>query len=169
MRSRRCSRGPKEVARTAIGFGSQTLVRDIVSGAFFLMDDAFRIGEYIEVGDAKGVVEKIGIRSVVLRHHRGTLNVLPYGEIKRLRNTSRDWMIMALEFPLAYDTDVKKVKQIIKAIGQEIAADEEMAEGLIEPLKSQGVQAAGDGALVFRAKFTAKPLGGVAYMIRREA
>ena len=90
------------VVGVAIGFGSQTLVRDVVSGAFFLMDDAFRLGEYIEVGDAKGVVEKIGVRAVILRHHRGALNVLPYGEIKRLRNTSRDWMIMKLEFRLAY-------------------------------------------------------------------
>lgn len=73
------------------------------------------------------------------------------------------------EFPLAYDTDLKKVKQIIRGIGQDLAADPEMAQGLIEPLKSQGVQEAGDGALVVRAKFTAKPLGGVAYLIRREA
>jgi hypothetical protein len=61
------------VVGVAIGFGSQTLVRDIVSGAFFLMDDAFRLGEYIEVGDAKGRVEKINVRSVFLRHHRGAL------------------------------------------------------------------------------------------------
>ena len=72
------------VVGVAIGFGSQTLVRDIVSGAFFLMDDAFRLGEYIEVGDAKGRVESINLRSVFLRHHRGALNILPYGEIKRL-------------------------------------------------------------------------------------
>ena len=63
------------IVGVAIGFGSQTLVKDIVSGAFFLMDDAFRLGEYIEVGDAKGRVEKINVRSVFLRHHRGALNV----------------------------------------------------------------------------------------------
>lgn len=157
------------VVGVAIGFGSQTLVRDIVSGAFFLMDDAFRLGEYIEVGDAKGTVEKIGVRAVILRHHRGALNVLPYGEIKRLRNTSRDWMIMKLEFRLAYDTDLKKVKQIVKKIGAEIAADPELSKDLIEPLKSQGVTAAEDSALVVRVKYMANPAGGGAYTIRREA
>jgi len=81
------------VVGLAIGFGSQTLVRDVVSGAFFLMDDAFRLGEYIEVGSDKGTVEKINVRSVFLRHHRGALNILPYGEIKRLRNASRDWTV----------------------------------------------------------------------------
>jgi small-conductance mechanosensitive channel len=98
------------VVGVAIGFGSQTLVRDIVSGAFFLMDDAFRLGEYIEVGSDKGVVEKINVRSVFLRHHRGALNILPYGEIKRLRNTSRDWIIHVMEFRLTYDTNIQQVK-----------------------------------------------------------
>jgi len=157
------------VVGVAIGFGSQTLVRDIVSGAFFLMDDAFRLGEYIEVGDAKGTVEKIGVRAVILRHHRGPLNVLPYGEIKRLRNVSRDWMIMKMEFRLAFDTDLKKVKQIMKKIGQELAADPELGKALIEPLKSQGVSATEDIGLVVRAKFKADPAGGVAWTIRREA
>jgi len=157
------------VVGVAIGFGSQTLVRDIVSGAFFLMDDAFRLGEYIEVGDAKGTVEKIGVRAVILRHHRGALNVLPYGEIKRLRNTSRDWMIMKLEFRLTYDTDLKKVKQIVKKVGAEIAADPELSKDLIEPLKSQGVTAAEDSALIVRVKYMANPAGGGAYTIRREA
>jgi small-conductance mechanosensitive channel len=157
------------VVGVAIGFGSQTLVRDIVSGAFFLMDDAFRLGEYIEVGDAKGTVEKIGVRSVILRHHRGALNVLPYGEIKRLRNTSRDWMIMKMEFPLAHDTDLKKVKQIVKKVGQEIAADPELSKHLIEPLKSQGVAATDDSALLVRVKYMADPASGGAFTIRREA
>ena len=84
------------------------------------------------------------MRSVILRHHRGALNVLPYGEIKRLRNTSRDWMIMKLEFRLAYDTDLAKVKKIIKKVGAEIAADPELSRDLIEPLKSQGVAATDD-------------------------
>ena len=157
------------VVGVAIGFGSQTLVRDIVSGAFFLMDDAFRLGEYIEVGDAKGTVEKIGVRSVILRHHRGALNVLPYGEIKRLRNTSRDWMIMKMEFRLTYDTDLKKVKQIVKKIGKEIAEDPELSKHLIEPLKSQGVTAAEDSALIVRVKYMADPASGGAFTIRREA
>jgi small-conductance mechanosensitive channel len=157
------------VVGVAIGFGSQTLVRDIVSGAFFLMDDAFRLGEYIEVGDAKGTVEKIGVRSVILRHHRGALNVLPYGEIKRLRNTSRDWMIMKLEFRLAHDTDLKKVKQIVKKVGKEIADDPELSKHLLEPLKSQGVAATDDNALLVRVKYMADPASGGAFTIRREA
>lgn len=156
------------VVGVAIGFGSQTLVRDIVSGAFFLMDDAFRLGEYIEVGQAKGRIEKIAVRALFLRHHRGAINVLPYGEIKQLRNTSRDWMIMVMEFRLAFDTDLKKVKKLLKQISGEIAADPELGPELLQPLKSQGVNSTDDSALIVRAKFMARP-GNGPFMIRRVA
>jgi small-conductance mechanosensitive channel len=156
------------VVGVAIGFGSQTLVRDIVSGAFFLMDDAFRLGEYIEVGESKGRVEKITTRALFLRHHRGALNVLPYGEIKRLRNTSRDWIILVLEFKLALDTDMKKVKKLVKAVGEEIAADPEVGPNLIEPLKSQGVLSTDESSVTVRVKYTAKP-GNAPFVIRRLA
>ena len=156
------------VVGVAIGFGSQTLVRDIVSGAFFLMDDAFRLGEYIEVGDAKGRVERINLRSVFLRHHRGALNILPYGEIKRLRNTSRDWSIHVMEFRLTYDTNMLQVKKILKQIGEELSADPDYAQDLLQPLKSAGVISAEDSAIVVRAKFTARP-GNTAWVVRRVA
>jgi small-conductance mechanosensitive channel len=156
------------VVGVAIGFGSQTLVRDIVSGAFFLMDDAFRLGEYIEIGDAKGRVEKINVRSVFLRHHRGALNILPYGEIKRLRNTSRDWQIHILEFRLTYDTNMLQVKKILKQIGEELSADADYAPDLLQPLKSAGVISAEDSAIVVRAKFTARPTSN-AWVVRRVA
>lgn len=156
------------IVGVAIGFGSQALVRDIVSGAFFLMDDAFRLGEYIEVGDAKGRVEKINLRSMFLRHHRGALNILPYGEIKRLRNTSRDWSIHVMEFRLTYDTSMLQVKKILKRIGEELAADPDYAADILQPLKSAGVLAAEDSAIVVRAKFTARPTSN-AWVVRRVA
>jgi small-conductance mechanosensitive channel len=157
------------IVGVAIGFGSQTLVKDIVSGAFFLMDDAFRVGEYIEVGDAKGTVEKITVRAVFLRHHRGALNVLPYGQIARLRNTSRDWMIMTLDFPLALETDLRKVKKIIKGVGEQVAADPELGPALLSPLKSQGVIATDESSLMLRVKYMVRRPGDEAFLIRRMA
>jgi len=151
----------------AIGFGSQTLVKDVVSGAFFLIDDAFRVGEYIETGDIKGTVEKISIRSLRLRHHRGLIHTVPYGEIKSVTNYSRDWVIMKLEFRLPYGTDIEKVRKLIKRTGQEMEADPELAKGMLAPLKSQGVTRMEDSALIFRAKFTAKP--GEQFVLRRVA
>jgi len=113
-------------------------------------------------------VEKITVRALFLRHHRGALNVLPYGQITRLRNTSRDWMIMILEFRLALETDLRKVKKIVKTIGDEIAADPELAPSLLTPIKSGGVIATDDSSITLRIKYTARP-GDGAFMIRRVA
>jgi small-conductance mechanosensitive channel len=154
------------VVGLAIGFGAQTLVRDIVSGVFFLVDDAFRLGEYIEVGETRGTVEKISIRSLRLRHHRGALHTVPFGEIAQLTNQSRDWVIMKLAFRVPYDTDLTKVKKIFKQIGAELAADPTIGPNLLQPFKSQGVLEVDDSALVVRGKFMAKP--GEQFVIRRE-
>jgi small-conductance mechanosensitive channel len=154
------------VVGIAIGFGAQTLVRDIVSGVFFLMDDAFRVGEYIDVGAARGTVEHISIRSLRLRHHRGALHTIPFGEIKYLTNHSRDWVIMKLQFRVPYDTDLVKVKKIFKKIGAEMQADPVMGPNLLDPPKSQGVLEIDDSAMVIRCKFMAKP--GEQFVIRRE-
>jgi len=151
----------------AIGFGSQTLVKDLVSGLFFLIDDAFRFGEYIETSGAKGTVEKISVRSVSLRHQRGALATIPYGEIGKIQNFSRDWMIEKLTFRVALDTDVEKVRKIFKKIGQDISANPELAGDLLEPFKSQGIADVEDGTLIIRAKFKAK--AGKHIMIRRAA
>ena len=151
----------------AIGFGAQTLVRDIVAGFFFLLDDAFRIGEYVDVGRVKGTVEGITIRSLQLRHHRGALHTIPYGQIQAITNHHRDWVIEKLEFGLAYGTDSEKVRKILKKIGEEISRDPELSQVLLEPLKSQGVSRLTESAMIFRAKF--KTLPGQQFLVRREA
>ncbi|MEM1352800.1 MAG: mechanosensitive ion channel domain-containing protein, partial [Pseudomonadota bacterium] len=92
----------------AIGFGAQKLVTDIVSGIFFLIDDAFRVGEYVDVGGTMGTVEKISIRSMQLRHHRGNVHTIPYGSVEKVTNFSRDWVIMKLMFTVPFDTDPNK-------------------------------------------------------------
>ncbi|NIO26521.1 MAG: mechanosensitive ion channel [Gammaproteobacteria bacterium] len=155
------------VVGIAIGFGAQTLVRDIVSGIFFLLDDAFRMGEYVEIGEVRGVVEGISVRSLRLRHHNGPLHTIPFGEIRHLTNYSRDWAIMKFELRLPFETDINKVRKIIKQVGQEMEKDEELAPLMLAPLKSQGVNRMEDSALIVRCKFTAVP--GQQFFVRREA
>jgi small-conductance mechanosensitive channel len=151
----------------AIGFGAQTLVTDIFSGIFFLIDDAFRRGEYIDVGSAKGTVEKISVRSLQLRHHRGPLHTVPFGNIGALSNYSRDWVVVKMELRLPFETDINKVRKIIKKIGIELLEDEILGPDMLAPLKSQGVNRMDDSALIIRCKFTAIP--GKQFVIRREA
>lgn len=154
------------VVGLAVGFGAQTLVRDIFSGAFFLLDDAFRKGEYIDIGDVKGTVEKISVRSFQLRHHLGALNTIPFGEIKVLTNYSRDWVIMKLPLRVTYDTDVEKVRKLIKKLGQELLSDPVIGENFIQPLKSQGVIEMQDSAMIIRVKFMTMP--GDQWLVRKK-
>jgi small-conductance mechanosensitive channel len=149
----------------AIGFGSQTLVKDVVSGLFFLIDDALRFGEYIETSGAKGTVEKISVRSVTLRDTRGSLTTIPYGQIGKIQNFSRDWVVEKLSFRVAFNTDVEAVRTIFKQIGADIAADPELADDLLQPFKSQGIADMDDGTIIIRGSFKAK--AGRQAMIRR--
>ncbi|NNG04110.1 MAG: mechanosensitive ion channel family protein [Inquilinus sp.] len=155
------------VVGLAIGLGAQSLVTDIVAGVFFLIDDAFSVGDYIEVGQLRGTVESISIRSLKLRHHRGAVHTLPFGQMQSLTNYSRDWVIMKLEFRVPHDTDIGLVKKLVKRIGAEMGEDPIYGADFLEPLKSQGVRRIEDNALIIGVKFMSKP--GTQFVIRKDA
>jgi len=155
------------IVGVAVGFGSQTLVKDVISGIFYLLDDAFRVGEYIQSGSYKGTVEKLGFRSVKLRHQRGPIYTVPYGQLGAVQNMSRDWVIDKTTINVTYDTDLDKAKSIIKQVGKELAADPEYAHNILEPLKMQGVEQFGDFAIQLRMKMMTRP--GEQFVIRRRA
>jgi small-conductance mechanosensitive channel len=152
----------------AIGFGAQTLVRDIITGVFLIMDDAFRVGEYIQSGNYKGTVESIGLRSVKLRHHRGPIFIVPFGELRGVQNLVRDWVIHKITVGVTYDSDLDKAKKLVKKIGQELAADPEYAGEILQPLKMQGIEQFGDFAIQLRMKMMTRP-GEKQFAIRRRA
>ncbi len=151
----------------AIGFGAQTLVKDIISGVFFLMDDAFRVGDYVECSGTKGSVEHISLRSLRLRNPRGQVYFIPFGDINLVTNLSRDYVIMKLDFRVRYDADVEKIRKIIKKkVYQPIMDDPELGPKLLEPIKSQGVREMDDSAMIMRVKYKTKP--GDQFAIRKE-
>ncbi|QRM28676.1 mechanosensitive ion channel family protein [Microvirga sp. VF16] len=155
------------IAGVAIGFGAQTLVKDVISGVFYLLDDAFRVGEYIQSGSYKGTVESFSLRSVKLRHHRGPVYTVPFGELGAVENMSRDWVIDKFQIGITYDSDLEKARKLIKNIGQDMAADPEFGPNIIEPLKMQGVEQFGEFAIQIRCKMTTRP--GEQFVIRRKA
>jgi len=154
------------IAGLAIGFGAQTLVKDIISGVFFLIDDAFRVGDYVETAGQRGTVEQISIRSMRLRHHRGPVHTIPFGDMGSVTNYSRDYHIMKLNIRVRYETDVDKVRKIIKKINMEIQQDEILSAGLLDKIKSQGVREMDDSAMIMRIKFKTVP--GHQFIVRKE-
>jgi small-conductance mechanosensitive channel len=151
----------------AIGFGSQKLVSDILTGLFYLIDDAIRVGEYVQAGSVSGTVEKITLRTLNLRHHRGMLQIIPFSDLGPITNFMRGGLVVKFDIVLPYDTSIDKVRKIIKKVGQGMMQEEEWSKDMIQPVKSQGVRSVGDSVMTFRVKFKAKP--GRHFMIRREA
>jgi len=129
----------------------------VISGVFFLIEDVFRIGEYIESGTStKGTVEHISFRTVALRHHNGPLTFVPYGLLGTVRNDSRDWVIDKFNIPLPLAVDSEKIRKMIKGIGEDLALDPELGPLIREPLKGK-LYRVDPGVKIFRCKFMTAP------------
>ncbi len=155
------------VVGLAIGFGAQKLVSDVFSGFFYLLDDAFRVGEYIQAGSVSGSVESITLRNVMLRHHRGMLQIVPHSELGSITNFMRGGIIVKFNLEFPYDADVDKIRKVIKKVGKAMLEDEEFGKDFIQPVKSAGVREITASVMVIRVKFKAQP--GTHFVIRREA
>jgi moderate conductance mechanosensitive channel len=142
----------------AISFGSQTLVRDIVSGIFYLADDAFRVGEYIDCGKAKGTVEGFTLRSIRLRHQNGQIHTIPFGQLGQITNFSRDWSTLKFNLRFTRDTDLEKLRKVTKKVGEAMLEDPELKDDFLEPLKLQGIADIADNAIIMRFKMTVRPV-----------
>ncbi len=150
----------------ALSFGSQTLVKDVVSGIFFIADDAFRIGEYIDTGGLMGTVEHISLRSIRLRHHNGPVHTIPFGQISSVTNYSRDWGTIKFELRFERDADVELIRKTAKKVGLAMLEDPEFGPEFLVPLKMQGIQTVTETSMVVRFKFTSRP--GNPSILKRE-
>ena len=151
----------------AVGFGAQKLVADVFSGFFYLLDDAFRVGEYVTAGSISGSVESISLRNIFLRHHRGMLQIIPHSELGAITNYMRGGMVIKFNLDFPYDSNIDQIRKIIKKVGVAMMDDEELGPGFIQPVKSQGVREITNSVMTIRVKFTAHP--GKHFLIRREA
>ncbi len=155
------------VVGLAVGFGAQKMVSDVFSGFFYLLDDAFRVGEYIKAANVSGAVESITLRNVMLRHHRGMLQIVPHSELGSITNFMRGGIIEKFNLEFSYDADVDKIRKVIKKVGLAMLEDEELKDDFIQPVKSAGVREITGSVMVIRVKFKVQP--GAQFVIRREA
>ncbi|SOC21005.1 small-conductance mechanosensitive channel [Rhodobacter sp. JA431] len=153
------------VVGIALGMGGQALVKDIVSGIFFLLDDAFRVGEYVDTGLAEGTIERAGIRSLAIRHPLGALHTVPFGEIRTIANHSRDWISLRLDFRLPFDTDLALLQAEFEQLAEVLAADPQLGPLFVGRLDFGGVVMIDEGAMIVRTSY--KCLPGEQYRLRR--
>jgi small-conductance mechanosensitive channel len=124
---------------------------------FYLADDAFRVGEYIDCGRAKGTVEGFTLRSIRLRHQNGQIHTIPFGSLGQITNFSRDWTAVKFNLPFARSTDLETLRKAAKKIGADMLEEPEFKAQLIEPFKMQGIADVTNNALIVRFKFTSRP------------
>jgi small conductance mechanosensitive channel len=146
------------VASLAIGFGAQTLVKDVISGFFILLEDQFAIGDVIQTAGVDGVVEEVNLRTTVLRDLHGTVHVVPNGEIRVLSNKTKGWSRAVIEVGVGYGEDPDRVIAVLEELAQEIHADPVFGTLLLEPPVVPGVEAFGDSAVTIRMMAKTLPL-----------
>ncbi|MEJ2587055.1 MAG: mechanosensitive ion channel [Deltaproteobacteria bacterium] len=142
----------------AIGFGSQTLVKDLINGLFILFEESIRIGDWATVGNKGGHVEAIGLRTVRLRDLHGNVHVIPNSSIDTVTNLSKEFSRAVMDVGVAYREDVDKVIEILEEIGKGMAEDPVYGKNILEPLEIFGLDRFEDSSVVIRARFMTKPL-----------
>ncbi len=150
-----------------LGLGAQNLVRDVLAGMFFMADDAFRMGEYVEIGTKRGKVEKIALRSIQLRHHRGQLHTIPYSRIDSVTNNSRDWLVIKLEIWVPHDTDTDLLNNVVAELAGELKDDPKFTPFMLDALRCQGIDYIDHLGLMMRLRFKTIP-GDERFRIKRE-
>jgi moderate conductance mechanosensitive channel len=150
----------------AIGFGSQALVRDVITGLFILIEDTIAVGDYVTVGGHSGVVEDLSIRTIKLRDVSGTVHTVPFGDVTTVENFTKDFSYALLDIGVGYSEDTDVVCTVLGEIGTEIFEDEGFRDRILTPLEIMGVHELGDSAVVIRARIKTKPM--LQWGVRRE-
>jgi small conductance mechanosensitive channel len=128
------------IAGVALGFGTQSLVQDFISGLFMLLEDQYGVGDVVDLGDAVGVVEEVTLRVTRLRDVNGTVWYVPNGQITRVANRSQEWSRAVLDVPVAYGTHVDQAEEIIKGVADELWQEEGWSERVLEAPEVWGVE-----------------------------
>jgi len=146
------------IGALAIGFGAQSLVKDVISGFFIILENQYRIGDAIEVGGVSGLVESVSLRKTVLRDLEGKVHTIPNGEIKIVSNLSKEWSRSVLDVGISYREDVDQVIDLLSQIGRELEAEEPYKSAILGSLQILGIEKFGESQLIIRMMIKTVPL-----------
>lgn len=150
----------------AIGFGAQTLVKDVITGIFILMEDTISVGDVVDLGGNAGVVEDISIRTIRLRDLNGTVHVIPFSEVTRVQNMTRGFAYAVVDAGVAYRENVDSVIAVLQELGEAMRQEPDWAARILEPLEVLGLDQLADSAVVVRVRF--KTVAGGQWAVKRE-
>lgn len=142
----------------AVGFGAQELVRDVITGFFMLLENQIRLGDVAIVNGTGGLVEKLTLRTVVLRDLSGVVHVFQNGKVSTLANMTKDWSAMVFEIGVAYKEDTDQVVSVMREVADGLQSEDAFKAKIIEPIEIFGVDSFGDSAVVIKARLKTQPI-----------
>ncbi len=146
------------IGAIAVGFGAQSLVKDLISGFFILLENQYRIGDVIEIAGVSGLVESVNLRTTILRNLEGKVHIIPNSEIRVVSNLSKEWSRSVLDIGISYEENVDQVMDLLIEIGKELGSEEHYRDAILEPLQILGVERFGESELVIRMMVKTAPL-----------
>lgn len=146
------------VVGVAVGFGAQTVVRDLLTGVFLLVEDIIAVGDVARIGDSGGLVEAMTLRTIRLRDFDGTLHVIPYGEAQVVHNLTKKFSYYVFDLQVSYASDIDKALRIMTQVGAGMQADPEFTDRILEPIEVVGVDALGDSGVNLKARIKTLPI-----------
>jgi moderate conductance mechanosensitive channel len=145
------------VAGLAIGFGAQTLVKDVINGFFILMENQYDIGDVIRIAGVKGTVEAMSMRSTTLRDDDGTIHIVPNSEIRIVSNTTRDWAQFTMRVVVAFEEPSDRVLGLLREVAEEIKYDPAYAEDIVGDIQLPGIDRVGNGEAEYLVLVKTRP------------
>ena len=145
------------VVGVAIGFGSQTLIKDFLTGLFIVAENTVSVGDIVNINTLGGVVEAISIRTIRLRDADGSLHILPFGEVSKITNMSKGFAYALVDINVAYDSDLEKTMNVLRDIGAQLQADPVFKRVILEPIEVMGVEKFNDSSITLRARIRTRP------------
>jgi len=145
------------VVGLAIGFGAQTLVKDIITGLFILVEDTIQVGDVVEADSRTGVVEGLSIRTLRLRDINGSVHTIPFSSVGSVKNLTKEFAYYLFEVGVAYREDTDEVIAVLREIDEDLRADPDYKHLILEPLDIWGVDRFADSAVIVRARYKTRP------------
>ena len=142
----------------AVGFGAQNLVQDVISGFFILLEDQIRVGDVVQIGDKGGVVEKVTLRTVILRDLSGNVHFIRNGQIQVVTNMTKEYGRYVFDIGVAYKEDVDHVIEVIKRVDEEMRNHPDFKDDILEPIEILGLDQFADSAVIVKARIKTKPI-----------
>lgn len=142
----------------AIGFGGQSLVKDLISGFFILLEDSIRVGDVVEIAGVSGLVEEVKLRTITLRDLAGNVHVVPNGVIEKVKNMTKGYSYYVMDVGVAYRENVDEVMVVLKEIAAELQTDPAFGVDILAPLEMLGVDQFADSAVIIKCRIKTNPI-----------